>query len=67
MKRRVRGRGSSFESFRRITTDRAGEKVRPRDKVKLDLRRSMVIENAARLVCGALLPRLRWCREQLQL
>lgn len=37
MKRRVRGRGSSFESFRRITTDRAGGKVRPRDKVKMDL------------------------------
>lgn len=37
MKRRVRGRGSSFEGFRRITTDRAGGKVRPRDKVKMDL------------------------------
>lgn len=37
MKRRVRDRGSSCEGFRRTTTDRAGGKVRPSDKVKMDL------------------------------
>lgn len=52
----------SGESPRIVRVGRFGQGT----KSKWIYCRSMVIEDAARLVCGALLPRSRWCREQLQ-
>lgn len=60
-----------FESFRRTTMDRAVEKVRPSDKVKMDLLLAggdwECSPTRMRGRAGGLFPRLRWCRGQLQL